>query len=489
MTGVRLDSEACLMGRDANWRPLQFLVLFFASALTQPSSAQSLVGDEPALGSAESRITQSEISGGALTLFDVRLSGLKMFATQFRKADGFGDGPIDPANTTDPGGRPTLQGNGTFLRVNGIDSQSCLECHAIVSNDAMPFVAGVGGAGGLNNSAMFMARAIDVQDAAGDGQAGFDGRLVNPPALFGTGGVQLVAKEMTAALQRLKARALGNPGKKIWLRAKGVDFGAIRADSSGVVDTRDVVGVDEDLIIRPFGRKGEFSSVREFDLGALMFHIGMQPVEVVGEGIDADGDGVVNEVGIGDVSALEIFVTTQESPRQLPMGPAEKAGLKRFRSIGCSGCHNPAMRTTRSVLRYSYPEVPDDASQNVFFAVDLTEDPAAFERSKRGGIVVPMFSDLKRHDMGDELAEDFFGASPRQNREFITAKLWGVADTAPYLHDGRALTLNEAILLHGGGAAAARDAYSGLDDKKRNQVLLFLRTLRNPVSPNSDVLN
>ena len=129
---------------------------------------------------------------------------------------------------------------------------------------------------------------------------------------------------MTAALQRLKARALGNPGKKIRLRAKGVDFGTIRADSSGVIDTRDVVGVDEDLIIRPFGRKGEFSSVRGFDLGALMFHIGMQPVEVVGEGIDADGDGVVNEVSIGDVSALEIFVTTQESPRQLPMGPAER---------------------------------------------------------------------------------------------------------------------------------------------------------------------
>jgi hypothetical protein len=489
MTGVGLNINARFIGSDAFRRQLQFLVLFFSFASAQPSSGLDLVGDEPALGSAESRVTQSEISGGALTLFDVRLSGLKMFATQFRKSDGYGDGPIDPANTTDPGGRPTLQGNGTFLRVNGIDSQSCLECHAIVSNDAVPFIAGVGGAGGLNNTAMFMTRAIDVRDAAGDGQAGFDGRLINPPALFGTGGVQLVAKEMTAALQRLKARALGNPGQEIRLRVKGVDFGVIRADSSGAIDVQDVVGIDKDLIVRPFGRKGEFSSVRGFDLGALMFHLGIQPVEVVGDGIDADGDGVVNEAGIGDVSALEIFVTTQETPRQLRMGPAEKAGLRNFRSIGCSGCHKPAMRTTRSVLRYSFPEVPDDASQNVFFAVDLRDEPPAFGRSKRGGIVVPMFSDLKRHDMGDDLAEDFLGASPRRNREFITAKLWGVADTAPYLHDGRALTLNEAILLHGGAAAAARDAYSGLDDKKRNQVLLFLRTLRNPVSPNSDVLN
>ena len=220
-----------------------------------------------------------------------------------------------------------------------------------------------------------------------------------------------------------------------------------------------------------------------------MFHLGMQPVEVVGEGIDADGDNIVNEVGIGEVSALEIFVTTQETPRQLRMGSQEKAGLKSFRRIGCTECHQPALRTEHSVLRYSFPEVPEDPSQNVFFAVDLTDKPAAFERSKQGGIVVPMFSDLKRHDMGDELAEEFHGASPRQNREFITAKLWGVADTAPYLHDGRALTLNEAILLHGGEAAAARDAYHGLDDQKKNQVLRFLRTLRNPVSPNADVLN
>ena len=494
---MRLKITLRVIGSNAFWRRrrrLHILIACFGFGFAQPGLSQSgisegLLGEEPALGSAESRITQSEIAGGAMTLIDVRLSGLKMFATQFRKADGYGDGPMDPANTTAPGGRPMLQGNGTFLRVNGVDSQSCLDCHAVLSNDAMPFIPGVGGAGGLNNSAMFMTRAIDVQDAAGNGFAGFDGRLINPLALFGTGGVQLVAKEMTATLQRLQDQAVRNPDKEIKLRANGIEFGSIRADSSGAIDTQNVVGIDEDLIVRPFGRKGEFSSVRGFDLGALMFHFGMQPVEVVGDGVDADGDNVVNEVGIGEVSALEIFVTTQETPRQLRMGSQEKAGLKSFRRIGCTECHKPALRTEHSVLRYSFPEVPEDPSQNVFFAVDLTDKPAAFERSKQGGIVVPMFSDLKRHDMGDELAEEFHGASPRQNREFITAKLWGVADTAPYLHDGRALTLNEAILLHGGEAAAARDAYLGLDDRKKNQVLRFLRTLRNPVSPNADVLN
>jgi CxxC motif-containing protein (DUF1111 family) len=127
--------------------------------------------------------------------------------------------------------------------------------------------------------------------------------------------------------------------------------------------------------------------------------------------------------------------------------------------------------------------------QNIFFSVDLALGPPAFEPNDSGGLVVSLFSDLKRHDMGDDLAESLHGASERENREFITAKLWGVADSAPYLHDGRALTLNEAILMHGGEARAARDAYDKLENGQKNQVIKFLRTLRNPAEPNSDVLH
>ena len=99
-----------------------------------------------------------------------------------------------------------------------------------------------------------------------------------------------------------------------------------------------------------------------------------------------------------------------------------------------------------------------------------------------------MFSDLKRHDIGETLAEAFHGADDQLNHEFITAKLWGVADTAPYLHDGRALTLHEAIMLHGGEAQTERDEYEALSVEQKNELLAFLRTLRNPRSPNSDVL-
>jgi CxxC motif-containing protein (DUF1111 family) len=59
----------------------------------------------------------------------------------------------------------------------------------------------------------------------------------------------------------------------------------------------------------------------------------------------------------------------------------------------------------------------------------------------------------------------------------LTRPLWGLAETAPYLHDGRAPTVHDAIVLHGGEAAAARDAYLALDERGRASVRVFLLSL------------
>jgi CxxC motif-containing protein (DUF1111 family) len=91
--------------------------------------------------------------------------------------------------------------------------------------------------------------------------------------------------------------------------------------------------------------------------------------------------------------------------------------------------------------------------------------------------------------MGPDLSESFSLADTRRNREFTTARLWGVADTAPYLHDGRATTLTEAILLHGGEAQPARNAFAALSDQNRAKVIAFLRSLRTPTEPAKDLLN
>ncbi|HZD53129.1 MAG TPA: di-heme oxidoredictase family protein [Woeseiaceae bacterium] len=430
------------------------------------------------------RVTQREIEDGTLRFSDIRAAGLLVFTTPYNKLDGYGDGPSNFNDTVSPGGRPTLQGNGTFLRANGLDAQTCLECHAIVSNARVPALLGIGGVGGSVTNAMIMPTAMDPSDQDDlDGIAGFNGRFANPPFLFGAGAVELLGLEMTEDLQALKAQAIARPGVPVALATHGVDFGTIVADLHGHVDTSGVEGVDDDLVIKPFGRKGEFPTTRDFDLEAMQFHLGMQPVEVVGQNIDADGDGVMNEVRIGEHSALHVFAATLARPTQDRSTPEINAGFAHFNAVGCADCHMPSIETRGKELPLRFPMNPVDPWTDVYMQIDLTDRPMRFAENVAGGITVPLFADLKRHDMGDALAESFGLVGEERNREFTTARLWGIADTAPYLHDGRATTLTEAIELHGGAAQGARDSFVALSDTAKTELLTFLRSLRTPEDP------
>lgn len=452
--------------------------------LASETQAQVPPGEGPALGT--NRILQTDITGGGLTKFDIRKAGLKIFSTPFNKFDGYGDGPADLNNPTAPGNRPTLQGNGTFLRINGLDSQTCMECHSVGSNAVAPFRFAIGGVGGSNNNAMFMATSIDVADDAALGEASYNGRYINPPFLFGSGGVELLAKEMTKNLRDIRRLARTQPGVVFPLITKGVDFGTIKyIQFANSYDLSKVVGVGNDLVVRPFGRKGDNATVRQFDVGALNFHLGMQPVEAVGANVDGDGDGVVDEILIGELSAMHIFNTNMEPPTQDPLTPAGVQGAMLFNSVGCATCHIPSLETSSPVLNYSFPEVHISPLKNIFYSVDLSQSPTQFTLNGGGGITVPLFSDLKRHKMGSGLEEDF---GDKLDDQFVTARLWGIADTAPYLHDGRALSLTEAILSHGGEAQAVRDAFDALAPAQRIELLTFLRSLRTPVDPAVDLL-
>lgn len=443
----------------------------------QPTRGADVNLEGPRLGT--DRTTQDQITNGALSLKDIRQRGMKMFTTPFNTEDGYGDGPMDPNNPTTPGGRPTLQGNGVFLRVNGLDGQTCLECHSIISNATVPATFGIGGVGGSVTNAIVKPFVIDVTDTEGLGLASFNGRFINPPFLFGSGGVELLGKEMTADLQRLDEIAQENGGDWVALQTKGVSFGMVRY-VDGQMDSSRLEGIDDDLVVKPFGRKGEFPTVRSFDLDAMMFHFGMQPTEVVGENTDADGDGVMNEVLTGEISALDIFNVTLERPVAESGGDAAAHGAQLFNEIGCANCHVPALTTERRSLPLTVPEVPTQPFENEFYSVDLTGPAPGFEPVRGGGVRVPLFSDLKRHAMGPDLAED---TGRPLDSFFITARLWGVADTSPYLHDGRAMTLSDAILMHGGEAQEARDRFQALSEPDRNDLLSFLWTLRTPVAP------
>lgn len=376
-----------------------------------------------------------------------------------------------------------------------------------------PPVMGIGGVGGIVQNAMFMPSLIDVSDSddtrvnytsghdpdlrlAPDGVADFDGRFANPPFLFGGGGVELLAKEMTTDLQRaLAAARSAEAGSVTRLSTHGVDFGQIETVGGGDVALH-VEGIgfednagrrpEEVLVVRPFGLKGEKFSMRDFSRTAMQFHFGMQPVEVVGEYEDADGDGVVNEVTATEMSALHVFAVANPVPVVERLGDRGLAGFAHFVESGCAGCHVPVMKTRSRHLPLSFPEIPEDPGANVYAEIDLVEvgfEPVPGE----DGVFVPLFADLKRHDMGEGLRETF-SRGEIANGEFTTARLWGVADTAPYLHDGRATTVTQAIEAHGGEAQDARDAFVRLSDEDRALLIAFLERLRTPDNPNEELL-
>lgn len=463
----------------------------------------------PALTQAD-HLTQADLE--QMMLLDkydlnyLRQLGLFVFSTPFNTYDGLGDGPFDP-NEYPPfafGNRPTLQGNGLSLRVNGLDAQSCNECHVFVDNSTRPPTLGLAGVGGIVNNAIIMPTLIDVADSyddrvsyvAGhdpdlpllfDGVADYNGRYANPPFLFGGGGTELLGKEMTADLQQLLWHAQHSPaGTVVSLDTHGVNFGSVTSLGGGNVEIHNQ-GVDADLVVKPFGRKGENFSMRDFDRGAMQFHFGMQPVEVVGPNMDADGDGVVDEVRIVEMSLLHIFDVTNPRPYMLRLDANAQAGFETFQSIGCTQCHKPSIRTYHRNVPVAFPEVPTDPWSNVYLELDLVK--VGFPPTSDGlGVSVPFFSDLKRHYMGEGLKESFEMAPEAARGEFITARLWGIGDTAPYLHDGRATTLYQAIYWHGGEAQTVRDAFFALPALSQRQLLYFLMHLKTPELPNEELV-
>src|SRR6185369_11660634 len=199
---------------------------------------------------------------------------------------------------------------------------------------------------------------------------------------------------------------------------------------------------------------------------------------------DLDQDGVSLEIDEGMLTTVVAYLAQLEvpvirPPRDPSLLDQFAAGRASFETLGCAGCHVPTLELDDPKLDARAPQ-PAGANRPPFI-VDVAKDGDGPKvEPKYGGYVttylVHLFSDLKRHDMGDALASPAPQAriAPRM---FLTRPLWGLAETAPYLHDGRAPTVHDAIVLHGGEAAPARDAYLALDESGRAAVRVFLASL------------
>ena len=93
-----------------------------------------------------------------------------------------------------------------------------------------------------------------------------------------------------------------------------------------------------------------------------------------------------------------------------------------------------------------------------------------------------MRNESSRNAYGGESVMFVQGSQEDPRQEWKTPPLWGVRDSGPYLHDGRAATIEDAVLQHGGEATSSAKRFRELSDVERAQLLTFLSSLAAPDS-------
>lgn len=170
------------------------------------------------------------------------------------------------------------------------------------------------------------------------------------------------------------------------------------------------------------------------------------------DGADPEQGGV--EVSQQALDLVTYYARNLGVPARRDVDDAEVLrGRAIFHQLGCAGCHQPAFVTAR------LPDRPEQSFQLIW-----------------------PYTDLLLHDMGEALA-DHRPEARATGTEWRTAPLWGIGLTervsghTQFLHDGRARSLLEAVLWHGGEAQTARDAVAALAPDDRAALLRFLESL------------
>lgn len=178
------------------------------------------------------------------------------------------------------------------------------------------------------------------------------------------------------------------------------------------------------------------------------------PLENCHSNSSCDTTGDDPEITQEFLEAVEFYVQTLAVPsRRNYDKPEVKTGKGLFKEIGCNSCHITEF-TTRN-----HPKVAEVSNQKIH-----------------------PYTDLLLHDMGDELSDNRPDFNSNGN-DWRTPPLWGIGlveivnGHTFFLHDGRARTLEEAILWHNGEGKKSKEKFMNLDKTNRNALISFLNSL------------
>lgn len=220
------------------------------------------------------------------------------------------------------------------------------------------------------------------------------------------------------------------------------------ADGDGVSGRPNMVwnSVTAQAEMGRFGHKATGHTLREQAVRAYFEDMG-----VTNPGLP--GEDPVPDIDEETLELTTFYTQTLAVPLRLDTDdPDVPAGERIFNDIGCEKCH-------RSVVRTGVHELPEVSDQ-----------------------LIQPFTDMLLHDMGEGLA-DHRPDHSATGTEWRTAPLWAIGLTRTvlgvqnFLHDGRARTLEEAILWHDGEARSAKDSFMGLSKTEREKLIKFLNAL------------
>jgi hypothetical protein len=448
--------------------------------------------------------------------------GRKLFEANWTEQDGAGRPLSKGTGETINDPAHPLNGVRAYNRISGPDANSCQGCHSA------PYGIS-GGAGDLVTNAFALADRFDFvtfdrRDSSITGgtldersQAASLQTVGNTratPGLFGAGYIEMLARQITGDLQRIRDSI--QPGESKSLVSKGLSFGTLVRRPDGRWDVSRVDGLPEpsllvatrrgkpSLIILPWRQSASAVSLREVTNTLYNRHHGIQTTERFGIRTDPDGDGVVNEMTRADVTAVTVFQATLAVPgRVIPNDPeierAVSTGERVFEQIRCTTCHVPSIPLDRPGWIYSEPN-PYNPPTNLrrgearLLEVDLTSAALPSPRLAPSAdtpslIRVPAYTDFKLHDITDPKAEaanepldmNQPPASPKfsaGNRKFLTRRLWDVASQPTHFHHGLFTTMRQAVLAHAGEALEQRQAFERLTKYDQDALIEFLKSLQ-----------
>ncbi|HZW35157.1 MAG TPA: di-heme oxidoredictase family protein [Isosphaeraceae bacterium] len=278
----------------------------------------------------------------------------------------------------------------------------------------------------------------------------------NPPALFGAGLIDAIPESVIEE----------------GLRKTFPEFPEIQGRVNRLPDGS----------IGRFGWKAQTASLKEFVLTACAVELGLEvpdhPQGKLPQVPQRQGLKPGLDLDAAECDALIAFVRNLAPPTQRrPSSPRQaqtvQEGRKRFEEAGCATCHTPKLgkvdRVFSDLLLHDMgPELADNGVYGGDSSDPEADPPAAMSAvpgRAQGGAAVAVK-----------------GRRGASRQEWRTPPLWGFRDTAPYLHDGRAATLEEAVAFHGGQAARSAEKFFQLPPEQRRAVEIFLKSLTAPAA-------